>query len=210
MMSVRSVVLAVLLGCIVTSAAMSKTVLFRGEGRVYKFTTGNNGPMGVKFVATVVIDYSDGNAVRFGYKAEFSDGSEEKLALLLSDEDKAKLLVHSGTRQRADGFAGASGTFWTEDDNDNRVFRVEFTRKDFTRENGSKMQIAVKEQSVPSAMGELVPDIKLAIIVKDLPSPENSDRTAYKWKFSSQLDFNALIRVEDASAEALEEELFGN
>ena len=211
---VKSVVLTVLLGGIVTSTAMAgsmQSMLFTGTGVVSK--SGFHTPTPVKFVVTVVMDIStDDDSVKWGYKAEFSDGSSEELALVLSGAEvnredeprkgRAELLVHSGTRQRAEGFAGASAT-WTEIDGDG--MRVEFTRED-----GSTMEIVFTMQTSPSTMGEIVPDIKKTITVNDLPNPNVRDGIAFNWKILSRLDFNALMRVDDTSAEVLLKELFGD
>lgn len=210
---VKSVVLTVLLGCIVASTAMAgstQTMLFRGTGVVSK--SGFHTPAPVKFVVAAVMDISNDDRVKFGYKAEFSDGSSEKLALELSGTDaytegeprkgKAELLVHSGTRQRAEGFAGASAT-WTEIDGDG--MQVEFTRED-----GSKMEIVFTMQTSPSRMGDMIPDIKTTITVNDLPNPNVRDGIAFNWEILSRLDFNALMRVDDTSADVLLKELFDN
>ena len=207
---VKSVVLTVLLGCLVTSTAMARSTLFRGTGIVSK--SGFHTPAPAKFVVTVVMEISDDESVKFGYKAEFSDGSSEKLALVLRGAEvnrgdelrkgKAELLVHSGTRQRAEGFAGASAT-WTAIDDDG--MQVEFTRED-----GSKMKIVFSMQTSPSRMGDMIPDVKTTITVNDLPNPDVRDGIAFNWEILSRLDFNALMRVDDTSAEVLLKELFGN
>lgn len=210
---VRSVVLSVLLAGVVTSAAMARDILYRGTGVVAK--SGFLAPTPVNFVATVIMGVSSDGKLRIGYKAEFSDGSSEKLALQLTEESatevnreaqpsqgEAKLLIHSGTRQRADGFSGASGT-WAETDDG---FRVEFTRED-----GSKMEMVIDIQTSPTKIGgDMIPDVKITITVHDLPSPDVRDGITYDWKILSRLDFNALMRDDDTSTEALLEELFGN
>ena len=211
---VRSVVLSVLLAGVATSTAMARDMLYRGTGVVSK--SGFLAPTPVNFVATVIMGVSSDGKLRIGYKTEFSDGSSgDKLALLLTEgsatevnreakasRGEAKLLIHSGTRQRADGFSGASGT-WTETDDG---FRVEFTRED-----RSKMEMVIDIQTSPTKIGgDMIPDVKITITVRDLPSPDVRDGITYDWKILSRLDFNALMRDDDTSTEALLEELFGN
>ena len=72
------------------------------------------------------------------------------------------------------------------------------------------MEIVFTMQTSPSTMGEIVPDIKKTITVNDLPNPNVRDGIAFNWKILSRLDFNALMRVDDTSAEVLLKELFGD
>ena len=59
-------------------------------------------------------------------------------------------------------------------------------------------------------MGDMIPDIALTIHVNDFPHPDVRDGLVFNWEIRSQLDFNAQMRVNDTSAKALLEELFGN
>ena len=207
---VRSISVAVLFGCIVTSVAMARAALFRGTAAVHKRVSGLNHNNVIKPAVAVVLDTSNDKAMRFGYKAVFPDGNEEKLALELFgngvDREEARVVVHSGDHLREDGFEGALGT-WSDVEayyNADDGFRA-----DFKREDGSTWGISVRERNSTSTM-DAVPDTMLTITVDDYPSPGDDLRPFFKWEIRSQLDFNAQMRVNDTSAKALLEELFGN
>ena len=213
MYAARILVLALLFACLVTSAVMARNVIFRGTGLVSKSSFLINKP--VEGVVSVVFDATNDKAVRLGYKVVFPDGNEEKLALVLNDADvyreeggsrsEAKLLVHSGDYHRVDGFAGTSGTWFEADAGDDIGFRVKFTRDD-----GATLNLNIVSKEQPSTMGDTIPDMAFTINVNDLSNPDVRDGIVFNWVIQSRLDFNALMRVDDTSAEALLEELFGN
>ena len=204
MNAARLLLLAFLFGCLVNSAVMARNALFIGTGVVLKSGFLIHKP--AEGVVTVVFDVINDKAVRLGYKAIFPDASEEKLALVLNDADvyrgkggsrgEAKLLIHSGDHHRGDGLAGESGT-WSEGDDGDNGFRVKFSRAD-----GATLEILVsKKRHSPSTMVDMIPDLALTINVNDF---------LFSWEILSRLDFDALMRVNDTSAEALLEELFGS
>ena len=170
MCAVRIVFVAALFGCLVSNIAMARIVLFRGEGAVHKRVSGLNRNVVVKPVVTVVLDTSNEKVIRFGYKAVFPDGSEEKLALELLETDtnrQARVVTHSGDHLREDGFAGALGT-WSEVEayyNADDGFRA-----DFKREDGSTLRISARQYRSTSTM-EAVSDAMLTITVDDYPPP---------------------------------------
>ena len=206
---VRSIPLTILFGYIATSFAMARPALFRGTAAVHNRVSGLNHNEVIKPTVAVVLDTSNDRVMRFGYKAVFPDGNEEKLALELLGDDidrKARIVVHSGDHLREDGFAGALGT-WSDVEayyNADDGFRA-----DFKREDGSTWGISARERRSTSTM-DAVPDTMLTVTVDDYPAPGDDLRLFFKWEIRSQLDFNALMRVDDTSAEALLEELFVN
>ena len=225
----RRVVLAILLGCIVSSAAMARGVLYRGAGAVHKVN-----PLEMKSTEAIkhvmaVIDASNDKAMRFGYKAVFPDNGEQTVAIVLNEGDvlredgirrgEAQLIIRSGSHYPQ---AFESAGTWKATGED-YSFHAEFPRED-----GSNMEVIVsKELNSPSTMWDAVPDIELNITVYDYPPasenvsnmPPSKDFTDLyqslipmtmfqKWEMVSGLDFNAMLRAEDASANDLVEKLF--
>lgn len=181
------------------------STLFRGTG-----TMSSAGFLPVKteqFVATVVMGISNDDRLQIGYQAKFSDGSKEQLALVLTQTNpelpsgEAELRTHSGSRHRGDGFLGVVGS-WSETDDGYLV--------KFVKEDRSKLEIAIDIENSPTKIGgDLIPDVKVTITISD-SAPDDRGELTVNWKILSRLDFNALMRDDDNSADSLLEELFAN
>ena len=160
-----------------------------------------------QFVATVVMGISNDDRLQIGYQAKFSDGSKEQLAIVLTQTDpevpsgEAQLQTHSGSRHRGDGFSGMLGT-WSETDDGYRV--------KFVKEDRSKLEIVIDIENSPTKIaGDLIPDMKVTITTSD-SAPDDRSELTVNWKILSRLDFNALMRDDDNSADSLLKELFAN
>lgn len=217
MFAVRNVVLAVLLGCIVSSAAKARGVLYRGAGTVQKLNPLDTikSKEVIKHVIAV-IDASNDKAMRFGYKAVFPDDGEQTLALALNEgnvlrEDgirrgKAQLVIRSGSHYP---HAFESAGTWKASGEDNN-FHAEFPRED-----GSKIEVIVSKEMLYPMWLDILPD-KLNITVYEHPPASENVSNLYqrrtpmteltKWEMVSEIDFNTILPKN--SANDLVEELF--
>ena len=208
----RRVVLAILFGCIVSSAAKAGAVLYRGAGIVQKNYPSAKFKKEIKNVM-VGVDASNNKVMRFGYKVFTPDGGEQTVAIGLNEGDvlredgirrgKAQLVIRSGSYYP---HAFESAGTWKATGED-YSFHAEFPR-----EGGSSMEVIVsKELNSPSTMWDAMPDVVLNISVNEYPPASETvtkPTPVREWKIASRLDFNALLQAGDTSAIDLVEELF--
>ena len=232
-MKLLSIVFLIVLPC----SALSKNLLFKGAGSLTSYA-GSVADRGLwtaeqaveqKFIAHVVLNFSHDGGVeigntdgkklsRFGYKLEFTDGTEEFLALIFHDKDKRTggLLRLTGDRYPAENLLNVSVTWYAKsqsveansDIDESIIIGVGLGRlgpDQPTLSLGIRLDEYLSKLRNP---GDEIPDMKLTIDTVGVPSAHNQDAPSHEWNFSAVVDLNTL-RYTDNSADEMANLLWG-